>query len=662
MISMTKKDLWKMTELLVKNKQVLSDTTAAKAEKWKAANELHYCLQVCLDTEQLNPLTACYQNRPAKNLLGYETPAVVEFITKMIAYYPPPVFRFDLKNKVHQSALLQVCLDRVNGKKPPIYGVDIFEIAPEGPNEQQWIINVGNYTMAKTVQETIGGETASWTELTVPESFYEEMSSIVNDLPELFNEIAKQVHSPKELNRLVHSTKETLTDLATSAETSLDDLSKYAALVKRMDDFVANIENEASSKFDKLEAAAKLKKQLNACLLDTNLDPYTAVYKNRPAKNVFGYEVDAVTDFLHEMHEAFPASEESSSDSFDGENANHRTVLTNLLEDMIAGRKEILPMCSITVYDRPLYKETVVRILDTPIYTKKTGTLHLHGQQETGWQVSFDELTKLVKQAPAVEQMVLQEWKEQEENPVENETKMTKLFEQFAEKKAALAEINEQLDTLKKAESKAEPEQPTFYKYLGELKTYPYWKLTQEMKALVQQLRSDSTETYVKVSALYALRDKLITCLLDEKLTPYTTYYKYDGTYDSLGFNWIAINRFLDEMERAFPKPEALETVRFPLSNDTFDALVQIAIDIQAKRRPQIPGMIIVPVIGKPELSEIRLSGVPVLRYQTDEIWYYRQWLAELNAIEAVIYTLPELTDEIAARLTLQNLQGDFSL
>lgn len=75
-------DMKKCVELI---RRGVSDT-----EKKEAANKLRRHLKQCLSDETLSELTAIYKDKKEKNAIGYNPPAVAQFVGRLASRYPKP--------------------------------------------------------------------------------------------------------------------------------------------------------------------------------------------------------------------------------------------------------------------------------------------------------------------------------------------------------------------------------------------------------------------------------------------------------------------------------------------------------------------------------------------------------------------------------------------
>ncbi len=82
-------EYWKIAEDMKKCVMIIqyghSDT-----EKITAASDLKTHLERCLDDRNLTDLTAIYRRLRENNAIGYDPPAVAEFVTRMVNRYPKP--------------------------------------------------------------------------------------------------------------------------------------------------------------------------------------------------------------------------------------------------------------------------------------------------------------------------------------------------------------------------------------------------------------------------------------------------------------------------------------------------------------------------------------------------------------------------------------------
>lgn len=174
-------------------------------ERKAAADSLREHLVRCVMDENLNELTAVYRDKKEKNAIGYNPPAVAQFVGKLANRYPKPKVldtefvdpaagapiearrqneekAFDILNEHHQAALKDLMICMAQGQITPPNGVGMIR----NPSGNEWEVRVGGKTIGIC---------------TVEEDDYEENSycTLVHD----FRMIGEQVNNTPALLDLV---------------------------------------------------------------------------------------------------------------------------------------------------------------------------------------------------------------------------------------------------------------------------------------------------------------------------------------------------------------------------------------------------------------------------------------------------------------------------
>lgn len=83
-------EYWEIIEAMKECVLRIKDKERPQRVKSEAAYALRKLLNECCDDENLSDLTSVYRNAIANNVLGYDTDAITQFLTRMSARYPKP--------------------------------------------------------------------------------------------------------------------------------------------------------------------------------------------------------------------------------------------------------------------------------------------------------------------------------------------------------------------------------------------------------------------------------------------------------------------------------------------------------------------------------------------------------------------------------------------
>lgn len=81
---------WKIAEDMKKCVEIISSRGRSDREKKIAASDLKRHLERCLNDMNLRDLTAIYKGKKENNAIGYNPPAVAQFVTRLANRYPKP--------------------------------------------------------------------------------------------------------------------------------------------------------------------------------------------------------------------------------------------------------------------------------------------------------------------------------------------------------------------------------------------------------------------------------------------------------------------------------------------------------------------------------------------------------------------------------------------
>lgn len=116
-------------------------------EKKEAADSLKAYLERCVMDENLKDITKIYRDKKEKNAIGYNPPAVIQFVSALANRYPKPKIieaeerdsaagiendpqtveekRFDVLNMIHRNVLMELMVQMVRQQITPPSGVEL---------------------------------------------------------------------------------------------------------------------------------------------------------------------------------------------------------------------------------------------------------------------------------------------------------------------------------------------------------------------------------------------------------------------------------------------------------------------------------------------------------------------------------------------------------
>ncbi len=195
---------------------------------------------------------------------------------------------------------------------------------------------------------------------------------------------------------------------------------EYWRITEKMQSYVLAIKDKKANKASKMTAAKNLQELLINCVLDEQLAEYTACYKDRKAKNVLGYETEAITEFLSKMAVNFPKPEELETEyrdihaeaqkdpnykpmedpnkekPFDGMDENHRAALSLIFQRLIAKDIDEIDKVSVVTANRDNVSEYRIHIKGVEVYVYEEGDDNFI----ENWTVKYNKLEKLVCDVP----------------------------------------------------------------------------------------------------------------------------------------------------------------------------------------------------------------------------------------------------------------------
>ena len=83
-------EYWEIVAAIRECIRHINDKTRPRRVKRDAAYALRKLLNECCDDENLSDLTSIYRNEIKNSALGYDTDAIIQFLTRMSARYPKP--------------------------------------------------------------------------------------------------------------------------------------------------------------------------------------------------------------------------------------------------------------------------------------------------------------------------------------------------------------------------------------------------------------------------------------------------------------------------------------------------------------------------------------------------------------------------------------------
>ncbi len=144
-------------------------------------------------------------------------------------------------------------------------------------------------------------------------------------------------------------------------------LTEYWAVAEDMKQCVLTIKDREQSDSTRAAAAANLKRHLEKCLSDANLNKLTAVYRDKKEDNAIGYDPPAVSTFVNRMLSAYPKPEPSEEENRKeelakeaGDEASMRQLLMQAeaveyeLKAMVLGQDAAIEKLRAAYFDREL--------------------------------------------------------------------------------------------------------------------------------------------------------------------------------------------------------------------------------------------------------------------------------------------------------------------
>ncbi len=134
---------------------------------------------------------------------------------------------------------------------------------------------------------------------------------------------------------------------------------EYWAIAEDMKKCIYTIRDTNQSDGAKKTAAARLKKQLEKCLSDVNLNKLTAIYRDKAEENAIGYNPPAVTAFVRRMSMVYPEPEPSKAEKAEEKDSMRQLLMQagaveSELQDKVVGQDAAIEKLRAAYFDREL--------------------------------------------------------------------------------------------------------------------------------------------------------------------------------------------------------------------------------------------------------------------------------------------------------------------
>ena len=175
-------------------------------EKKEAADSLKAYLERCVMDENLKDITKIYRDKKEKNVIGYDPPAVAQFVGALANRYSKPKIieteerdsaagiendpqtveeeRFDVLNIRHRDALVDLMVQMVRQQITPPNGVDLSCFGDE------WEMRVNGKTIVVCDIQDEDDEDGYYCTMVRD---YEMVSKLVNDTPGLLDLVLQKI-------------------------------------------------------------------------------------------------------------------------------------------------------------------------------------------------------------------------------------------------------------------------------------------------------------------------------------------------------------------------------------------------------------------------------------------------------------------------------------
>lgn len=124
-------EYWAMAADMKKCVNIIRDKNQSDRDKRTAAFNLKVYLTKCLSDENLSELTAIYKDLKEENAIGYNPPAVAQFVTRLVNRYPKPevIETEEVKDEVKDDDFMQQLLMQAGAVecelKEMVFGQDV---------------------------------------------------------------------------------------------------------------------------------------------------------------------------------------------------------------------------------------------------------------------------------------------------------------------------------------------------------------------------------------------------------------------------------------------------------------------------------------------------------------------------------------------------------
>jgi len=248
------------------------------------------------------------------------------------------------------------CFEQTN--KYPNSKFRRFEYRSELENEAENVAGSLRYAI-KEAEEYLGGlvylgesadylEDGSWEE----EGFLPFGDEAETENPELFSDKREEEEDFEDIDEEFDKWRDGNREKNTG-------LPKYWEIAEDMKKSVFTIRDRGQSDSARAAAAANLKRQLEKCLSDANLSELTAIYKDKKAENVIGYNPPAAAQFVERLANRYPKPKFIETEEVEEEVSMHELLMRAEaveyeLKGMVFGQDVAIEKLRAAYFDREL--------------------------------------------------------------------------------------------------------------------------------------------------------------------------------------------------------------------------------------------------------------------------------------------------------------------
>lgn len=198
-------------------------------------------------------------------------------------------------------------------------------------------------------------------------------------------------------------------------------------------------------------------------------------------------------------------------------------------------------------------------------------------------------------------------------------------------------------------------------------KPVEYWQIAADMEKWILTIRDEKLDSKTKLSAVTSLQECLVKCVLDENLSKYTALYRDKKSTNKIGYDAIAVSKFVGRMLIEFPKPKPLEveevdidamadtnpgfTRKDPFKEAAFDcytsshmnALEQVLVQM-VTGSTKVPSGVTLSKVSDDEW-ELSIEGQFIISYKTTDNSYMYTTNDDYALINRMVEKVPSLVE-----------------